>query len=290
MTNKMKFKESREREKLDLLKKIYDFLKDLPKILDNEKIKSVVVFGSASRPKDFVLGISDVDVMAITHGKPRKRHYGLNVYGLRVEVSVLTAEEVKNVFKSGDPLSFMLKHGILLYDDGTYALMEKKVKITEVTRKRLRRSAIAALGLALESYFHGSYAEASSYLYHSVRHLVRYRFSLTGKAENYPVGDQEVYEKAEDLKGTFMKLVRQRRRPPDKKKVKALTEEVIKLTSKELGLEAPSLKDMESIQGKIGVVAAHENKRHLIFRLALSDSKILEFKGKETKKVNSLFP
>jgi len=105
----------------------------------------------------------------------------------------------------------MLRRGIVLYDDGTYRSIPKEVKITDITRKVLRRSAVVALGLAIEKYLQGSYLRSVSHLYHSVRHLIRYKFSLRGRAENFPISDREVLEKAENLKEVFLKLVKMRR-------------------------------------------------------------------------------
>ena len=68
--------------------------------------------------------------------------------------------------------------------------MLSDLKITEHTRRMLRKSIFAALGLALESYYLlEEYTKALSHLYHSLRHLIRYKASFKGFV---PVSDREV--------------------------------------------------------------------------------------------------
>jgi hypothetical protein len=71
-------------------------------------------------------------------------------------------------------------------------MIRSRPRITEYTRRILRRSVLTALGLAIESYYIDMPRESASHLYHSIRHLIRYLYSLSGDAEGFPISDEEL--------------------------------------------------------------------------------------------------
>ncbi|RSN72902.1 MAG: hypothetical protein DSO07_03505 [Thermoproteota archaeon] len=249
------------------------------------KVKSIILFGSACRADDFVPGVSDVDLLVIAD-RPSRGYLEFYIDKSRVDAAVLTEESVKAVFEKGHPLSFMLKRGIVLYDDGTYRLIPKEVKITDITRKVLRRSAVVALGLAIEKYLQGSYLESVSHLYHSVRHLIRYKFSLRERAEDFPISDKEVLEKAENLKEVFLKLVKMRRELPERSNVRKAVDEVIDVVSSELKLRSAGLDEIERFR-EISALTACEDNGYLVFRIRSADG-TFELREKEVRNVESI--
>jgi len=249
------------------------------------KFRSIILYGSACRDEDFVPGVSDVDLLIIAD-KPSGDYLEFYIDKSRVDATVLTVKSVKTVFESGHPLSFMLKRGIVLYDDGTYESIPKEVRITDMTKRVLRRSAIVALGLAMESYFHELYLKSVSHLYHSVRHLIRYNFSLSGRAEDFPVSDGEVSEKAGSLKEVFLKLVRMRRTSPEREDVRKAIDEVIRVISGGLKLRSAMLSDIERFRGITELVACEENG-NLIFRIRSADGKF-EIREGEIRSIESI--
>jgi predicted nucleotidyltransferase len=52
----------------------YELLSELPNIIVSEDACSIAVSGSAARPSNFVLGVSDVDVLVLVK-KPRRDVY-----------------------------------------------------------------------------------------------------------------------------------------------------------------------------------------------------------------------
>ncbi|RLF20374.1 MAG: hypothetical protein DRZ82_02295 [Thermoprotei archaeon] len=235
----------------EFLRKVFTSLKDMVSALSAfGDVRSVVVFGSAARLKDFVKDISDIDVLVITRKRPRIPHYGFEVHGAEVSITIMSLDDVRKIFESGHPLAFMLyKYTKVLVDDGTFSTLIStiKPKVTERTLRILRHSTFVALGLGLEKYFAQLYREAISHAYHAVRHMVRYKACLKGvDANNFPISDDEVKSfLPEYAKGVFEKLVELRRRKIGKEDCMNALEDSRKLISSEMGCCIPSFRDLE---------------------------------------------
>ena len=76
----------------------------------NERACSIIVFGSAAGSEDFVVGVSDVDVLVLTREMPLRRRYSFVVCGGRVDVVVFSVDEFRKLIECGDPLAFMLEY------------------------------------------------------------------------------------------------------------------------------------------------------------------------------------
>ena len=74
----------------NFLRMTYEFLSELPNIIVSEDVCSVIVFGSAARPSDFVLGISDVDVLVLVKKAPKRRVRNLDFMDTKVHVELFT--------------------------------------------------------------------------------------------------------------------------------------------------------------------------------------------------------
>lgn len=224
-------------------------------IRELEDVRSVVLFGSATRPQDFVVGVSDVDVLVVTGRRPGRRRYSSRVNETEINVVVMSKEELREIFEKGDPLAFMVyKSRRVLEDDGTFAsIAASKPKVSRHTLSVLRGSVLAALGLALEAYFLGSYRRAVSHAYHSLRHLARLKASLKGvDADDFPLSDREVGESlTEQARRLFAELAALRRRVDVSREACAeALDRTIDVTSSELGLKAPSLSVVEGNVGR----------------------------------------
>ena len=256
------------------------------------KACSIVVFGSAARPEDFVKGVSDVDVLVLTRDEPSRRRYSFVVSDSRVNVVVFTVDEFRKLVEHGNPLAFILKRHVVLYDGCSKFILKLKPKITEHTKYVLRKSIFAALGLSLESYyFLEDYVKALSHLYHSLRHLIRYKASLYGK---FPISDQEVCECCHGrLRNLYVKLLDFRRKSVTGNDLKRLMDTVIMLVAEELNLKVTSLKDLEDkVKGNINLVVAGEMGGYIVFRVEVyrdGKRKIVEIKDGEVREVDSLF-
>ncbi len=248
----------------EYLERAFQAIKDrVSEIKEAENVKAIVVFGSAARPEDFVIGLSDIDILVVTEGNPDRRQYFFRLWDSEVNVTYMSVDEVTKMFSSGDPLAFMLHRDcIMLKDEGNISsLIAVKPTVTECTLRILRNSSLVALGLAIESYFREEYGKSISHAYHAVRHLARYKaLKDDGKAGVFPLSNKEV---SETLKGRllnlFTGLVEARSKVMSKVECKDMLEETIRTMASELGLKHPSLSSLEeSLRGEVNVVLAKE--------------------------------
>lgn len=261
-------------------------------VMDKDNLYCITVFGSAARPEDFVIDVSDVDVLVLTVGKPEKRFYSFVAYNSEVNVVILTINEFKKLVKIGDPLAFMLKYRVELYGK-CVGNMLSNLRITEHTRRVLRRSIFAALGLALENYYvYNNTVKALSHLYHSIRHLVRYKVSLKGK---FPISDKEAYTWCEysQLKSLYLDLVEARKRRVNGEKFRSLVSKTVNIISYELKLHTTSINELEKVAAKgATIITAGESRDYIAFKVETLSSegrKIFEVKNNEVREVDSIF-
>ena len=181
----------------EYIEKMLDLLKEL--LSDHRlfpNLKFAIVFGSAVRPKDFVVGASDIDVLVVTDGEPRRHNIEIDLYYSKATITLMSIEKLNKIIEDGYPLAFMIcRDSKPIIDDGTYEKLIKtmKPKITDLTLRVLRRSALAALELGLEKHLYELYRQATTHAYHSIKHAARYR-ALREKPfpEAYPISDDEV--------------------------------------------------------------------------------------------------
>jgi len=280
------------KDNINYLRNVYEAVKKY--VLDNIKPRnlcSIIIFGSAARPQDFVIGVSDIDVLVLTREECEKRSYRFIVYNSRVDVIILAIDEFKILVEYGDPLTFMLKYKVILYNNCGDVISSCRPKITERTKHILRRSIFAALSLSLENYYiKRNYIRALSHLYHSIRHLARYKSSLKGV---FPVSDEEVYENTDPpLKNLYMNLTISRR-GKDVHRIREFIDKAIELIGIELGIKYPELKLLDEVKGSIELIIAWEIYGNMIFRVEFYKDykrKIIEIRGNEVREVESIFP
>ena len=171
-------------------------------------------------------------------------------------------------------------------------MVRSRPRITEYTVKTLRRSVLVALGLAIESYYVEMPRESASHLYHSVRHLIRYLYSLSGYAEGFPVSDEELLLRSpEDLRSFFKKLIEMRRREIDMNELREAIEETIELVTKKLGLKKTGIDVLEKLLGKPLMVVACENDGWLVFHVEIASEtglKKLRLRGTDIIEVENI--
>jgi len=262
-----------------------------------EDLRAIVVFGSAARPEDFVVGVSDIDVLAIAGSRPEKRRYELEILGSKAVLQIFTVEEIREVFKLGDPLAFMLyRSSRVLKDDGIFASIASRApRATKHTSRVLRSSIFAALGLAVEAYFWSEFRRALSHACHSLRHLARYKASLRRVgAEEFPVYDREV---AEALAGfsreVFARVTSLRREGSSRSDCARALDDTIRAVASELDLEAPSLSEVERVvRGTIGTAVAREVNGSIVIRVEFVTSRgfeRLEIGREYAREIESVF-
>jgi hypothetical protein len=103
-----------------------------------------------------------------------------------IHVLLFTPEGLGRII-GGSLLGFMFKYSVVVLDRGCLSMVRSRPRVTEFTTRTLRRSILAALGLAIERFCLGMLRELASHLYHSIRHLIRYLYTLSGDPEGFPV-------------------------------------------------------------------------------------------------------
>ena len=277
---------------VEYLRRVYeDVRKRILDLIGPGNVCSIAVFGSAARPQDFVRGVSDVDVLVLTREEPKTRMHTFVACGSRVDVIVMAVDRFRVLVDRGDPLAFMLKHRVVLYDGGCADALNCRPRVTEHTKRVLRRSVFAALGLSLESYYmEGDGVRALSHLYHSVRHLIRYKASLRG---SLPISDREVYESAgPPLKDLYAELVRLRKKR-DARRIRELTSRAVELICAELGIRRPNLGLLDEAKGDVGLVMVWEDRGQMVVRVEIwegCERRVVEIRDCEVRSVDSVLP
>ena len=188
----------------------------------------------------------------------------------------------------------MLKYHIVIRDDGCFKnLIKIKPKITSYTRRVLRKSIFAALGLALENYLiFRDYKFAISHLVHCIRHLARYLCSFK---DLFPVSDEEI---CNCIGGEFRKLFIEisnlrRKCEIDSYKLKIMFSRVLNLIADKLNLKATSLASLESIVSRgAHLICAGEVDGYMAFRIEVFNGdkrKVFEIFNDKVREVDSIF-
>lgn len=270
----------------------YRFLSKLPEIIGLEEVCSVVVFGSAARPSDFVLGVSNIYVLVLVKKALGKRLHHLDFMGTEVDVAFFTPEELDLLIENGAPLDFMFGYSVILLDRGCLATIRSRPRITEYTRKTLRRSIFVALGLTIENYYLNILRKSASHLYHLIRHLARYLYSLSRDVEGFPVSDEELLSQSpEDLRKLLKRLIEMRRKEINIYELRNAVEESIELITKMLSLEKTGIDAIKSLPNKALTVVACEDDRWLIFHVEIpsrTDLKRLKLRGSEAIEIENI--
>jgi len=268
--------------------------KRIASIVKNEELRAVLVFGSATRPEDFVVGLSDIDILAVTREELERRGYTLRVKETDVNITVISIKELRRIFEIGNPLAFILnKEGKIVEGNGEVSsVIATKPIVTEHTLRVLRNSTFVALGLSIEHYFHEEYRSAISHAYHAIRHLARY--SALKKNLDFPVSDDEVIRAVEGkMREVFSELVFIRRANVSKENCKKALENTIEAIASFLKLRHPTIAFLEnSCNGKITTVVVRETNESIILKVEVFDGKEIkryEIDEKCIREVESLF-
>jgi len=281
----------------EYLERAFRSIREAVKNAEAGNLKAVVVFGSAVRPEDFVIGLSDIDVLAITGKEPSRPVWSFTVFESDVEVTGMQVEDLKRCFELGVPLALMLyREGVALEDDGTFAsIVAERPSVTERTFAILRGSVFAALGLAFEAYLQGNYRKSVSHAYHAARHLARHRaLKRASEACAFPLSDREVKEaSAGALRDLFAKLVDLRRLEVAKGDCREALEKAVEVIASELGLKAPSLSYLESnVRGEVVTAVVMEVGGSVVIRveaLTPDGPRRLEVGAGSAREIRSLF-
>ncbi|MCC6056752.1 MAG: hypothetical protein LM583_08760 [Desulfurococcaceae archaeon] len=213
--------------------------------------------------------------------------------GIRIYVRLFTPEELDKMIGEGFLLGFMLKYLVVLLNRGCLSMVRSKPRVTEFTVRSLRRSTLAALGLAIESFYLGMLKESVSHLYHSIRHLIRYLYTLSGDAEGFPISDEELLVRSpEDLRSFFRKLIEMRRREISTDELREAIEEAIDVVARKLGLKKTGIEALEKLPSKPLMVVACEDSNWLVFHVEVKSEeslKILKLREDSITEIDSIF-
>ena len=184
------------------------------------KVLAIIVFGSATRPRDFVWGLSDIDVLLVMKDKidVSERSIEESMNSVKVSIVALEKSEVEEAAVAGSPLAHWIKRDSIVLHCSSEKVLNwlnsLNPRITSYTLEVFRRSSVVAYGIAADYFFQGNGRRAVHHLYHSLRHALRYRSAKD--LNNIPVSNEEVCVVAEKLCGrevlkVFKELVGLRR-------------------------------------------------------------------------------
>jgi len=162
----------------------------------------LVVYGSASRPEDYIAGLSDIDIVAICSSKPKVEERVKMFEGLatRVNALFLTPKEYRKLAKEGALIAhLMVKDSKVLYGHDFFEelIKEEPPRVTASTLDYLRRAALSALALGLEDYLTGRYGDLCLHLHKSFKHLVR--GICLARRSFMPPSDREIKDAVKEL-------------------------------------------------------------------------------------------
>jgi hypothetical protein len=117
--------------------------------------------------------------------------------------------------------------------------------------------------------------ESASHLYHSIRHLIRYLYTLSGDAEGFPISDEELLVRSpEDLRNLFRKLIEMRRREISTDELKEAIGEAIDVIARKLGLKKTGIEALEKLPSKPLTAVACEDSNWLVFHVEVKRGRV----------------
>ncbi|QKQ99114.1 hypothetical protein GWK48_00715 [Metallosphaera tengchongensis] len=134
--------------------------------------------------EDFVEGISDINVLAVTND----RDVMFELASTNLTPIVVSSEQLRKICNDGDPLCYFI-----LYDSKVIcgSLPSVQFKKSDSTCKKLLDYSRAQLRISAEGYMRGDEVSALNYLFRSVRSFIRAKCCLAG---SIPVSNQQVME------------------------------------------------------------------------------------------------
>ncbi|MHC1601274.1 MAG: nucleotidyltransferase domain-containing protein [Candidatus Nezhaarchaeales archaeon] len=158
---------------------------------EGARVKSVIVFGSATRKEGFRPGISDIDVAIVVEKLGDLSEDVLKDISEDLEIGVFTAGQFLELWLNGDPLAHMIwLEGIAVIDDGFYEALKARgrPKITEFTLMKLRFWGLKDLAKAMKPGV--SRDKGLRGLHHAVRNFARLR--IARDKDVFVITDDEV--------------------------------------------------------------------------------------------------
>jgi len=130
--------------------------------------KAIAVFGSYVRAKDYVEGVSDLNVFALT----RDKQLLLELASMGYSPVMLDEESLRQLCEAGDPLCYYV-----LYDSKVLcgSLPRVSFKLTDGTCRKLRDQAINSFCFAIESHFRSDELNSVRYAFKAIKLSVSYR-------------------------------------------------------------------------------------------------------------------
>jgi len=156
------------------------------------KVRSIIVFGSAVRG-EFKPGVSDVDVLIVVERPEDLKGETFEGIGGGLELGVFTAEQLLELYYSGDPLAHMIwLEGRAVYDDGFYERLKCKGRpeVTRLTLMKLKHWGLKDLAVVLRGQ-EGPRARLRG-LHHAVRNFARFRVARDKKV--FKITDEELLD------------------------------------------------------------------------------------------------
>jgi len=156
-----------------------------------KKVKLLAYFGSYTRQEDFVEGISDINVFAITEDK----YLMLELASLGYSPIVLSEKNLIDLCEKGDPICYYL-----LYDSNVVCGQfpeNVKFNLNNFTCERIRKSIFSFLSSAVSGFLRQDEISAVSNSFKAFRSVIQWRSCVNLKT--IPLGNNELKNRCKEL-------------------------------------------------------------------------------------------
>ncbi|MEM3911651.1 MAG: hypothetical protein QXE55_05080 [Saccharolobus sp.] len=156
-----------------------------------KKVKLLAYFGSYTRQEDFIEGISDINIFAITDNKEILLELG----SLGYSPIIANEDTLRTLCEKGDPICYYL-----LYDSNIICgkFPENLVfKLTPFTCERLRKAIFTFLSLAISAYLRLDEISLSSNSFRAMRNLIQWKSCI--KDSSIPIKISDLRNKCKEL-------------------------------------------------------------------------------------------
>ncbi|QGA69298.1 hypothetical protein [Sulfolobus sp. E11-6] len=156
-----------------------------------KKVKLLAYFGSYTRQEDFVEGISDINIFAITEDK----YLILELASLGYSPIVLSEKTLIDICEKGDPICYYL-----LYDSNVICGQfpkNLKFNLNNFTCERIRKSIFSFMSSAVTSFFRKDEISTISNSFKALRSIIQWKSCINLK--NIPLKNDELKNRCREL-------------------------------------------------------------------------------------------
>lgn len=156
-----------------------------------KKVKVLAYFGSYTRQEDFVEGVSDINIFAISDDK----FILLELASLGYSPIVMSESDFRTICERGDPICYYV-----LYDSNVICGQfpsNLNFNLTSLTCERLKRAILSFLSLSISAFFRNDEISTVVNSFRAIRNTIQWKSCTLDKS--IPIKISELKEKCKKL-------------------------------------------------------------------------------------------